>query len=72
LVLRELLVGELWWIPNLVVCEANGALTFIQELSGWDYERMLEKVGRLFQVTPYSKWEMEPRLAFGTICGLGI
>jgi hypothetical protein len=67
-----MLCGELWWIPNLVVYGVDGALTFLQELLGWDYGRMLEKVGRLFQVTPDSKWEIEPGLAFGTICGLGI
>ncbi len=51
---------------------ADSAPTFLHELLGWDYGRMLEKVGRLFQATPDSKWGMGPRLAFGTICGVGI
>jgi hypothetical protein len=63
---------DAWWNPNLAINGADGALTFLQELSGWDYGRMLEKVERLFQATPNSKWEMGPGLAFGTICGSGI
>jgi len=43
-------------VENLVVYGADGAPIFLHELLRWDYGRMLEKVGRLFQATPDSKW----------------
>jgi hypothetical protein len=63
---------EPWWIPNLAVYKADGAPSFPRVLSGWVCGRILEKVWRLFQATPDSKWEMEPELAFGMICKSGI
>jgi len=59
----------------LVVCEANGALTFIQELSGWDYGRMLEKVG---DGTRISFWHdlwvrnMTLKTAFPVLFGIAV
>jgi hypothetical protein len=53
-------------------CLRGGWFSHVQELLGWNYGRMLEKVGRLFQATPDSKWGMGPGLAFDTICGVGI
>jgi hypothetical protein len=39
---------------------ADSAPTFLHELLGWDYGRVLEKAMRLFQATPDSNWVMEP------------
>jgi hypothetical protein len=53
----------------LAIYGADGAPTFLQELLGWDYGRMLEKVGRHVQGTLVLQWGMGPGLAFGTFCG---
>jgi hypothetical protein len=38
----------------------------------WGYGRILEGVGKIFLVIQNLKWELDLRLDFGMICGVGI